>query len=66
MAIKYPHVKRAEKYEREEWTSSKEKDLIQYLGRFGMTPSDRSKISIPEPRGSFPADRSTGAGNRRI
>jgi phage terminase small subunit len=42
------------RYEREEWTSSKEKDLIQYLSRFGMTPSDRSKISVPKPKGADP------------
>ena len=30
------------------WSSAKEKDLISYLSRFGMTPSDRAKNSIPK------------------
>ena len=32
----------------DDWTSSKEKDLIQYLSRLGMSPADRSKVSVPK------------------
>jgi len=35
------------RYEPDDFTSAREKDLISYLGRFGMTPSDRAKIAIP-------------------
>lgn len=38
------------------WSSAREKDLATYLSRFGMTPSDRSKISIPKEKPSSPWD----------
>ena len=31
------------------FTSSKMKDYISFLARFGMTPSDRNKLAIPKP-----------------
>jgi len=40
--------------EQDSWRSANEKDLVWYLGRFGMTPSDRSKISVPKPKGADP------------
>jgi len=36
------------RYDPDNFTSAREKDLISYLGRFGMTPSDRAKITIPQ------------------
>lgn len=38
------------------WSSAREKDLISYLSRFGMTPSDRAKISIPKKGKENPWD----------
>ena len=38
----------------EEMTAAKITQLSQLIGRFGMTPSDRTKIIIPKKEGSNP------------
>lgn len=40
--------------DRENWSSAREKDLLTYLTRFGLTPADRSKVSVPKVRDKSP------------